>query len=75
MAFGSTEIGALYIGGWNLVSVFVEYWLLWKVYKVVPALQAAKDNRKVGQGASACKVYTINTDQNVLVKRKILVQM
>ncbi|XP_052766066.1 solute carrier family 40 member 1-like [Mya arenaria] len=43
MTFASTEIGALFIGGWNLVSVVVEYWLLWKVYSVVPALRAQKD--------------------------------
>ncbi|KAL4222198.1 hypothetical protein ACF0H5_018235 [Mactra antiquata] len=43
MAYASTEIGALFIGGWNVVSVFVEYYLLWKVYNEVPALRAKKD--------------------------------
>ncbi|KAL4222197.1 hypothetical protein ACF0H5_018234 [Mactra antiquata] len=43
MAYASTEIGALFIGGWNVVSVFVEYYLLWKVYIEVPALRAKKD--------------------------------
>ena len=50
MAFASTETGALFIGGWNLVSVFVEYWLLWKVYSVVPSLQARKEFIQTKEG-------------------------
>ncbi|KAL4225216.1 hypothetical protein ACF0H5_015907 [Mactra antiquata] len=42
MYFTSTGIGALFIAGWNLVSVFVEYILLWKVYSLVPALKSKK---------------------------------
>ncbi|XP_045169878.2 solute carrier family 40 member 1-like isoform X2 [Mercenaria mercenaria] len=47
MGFASTEVGALFIGGWNIVSVFVEYYLLWKVYNVVPALRAKKEQCRV----------------------------
>ncbi|XP_060553697.1 solute carrier family 40 member 1-like isoform X2 [Ruditapes philippinarum] len=47
MAFASTEVGALFIGGWNVVSVFLEYYLLWKVYNVVPALRAKKEKCRV----------------------------
>ena len=42
MTYASEDIGAIFIGGWNVVSLFVEYYLLWKVYSVVPALQEAK---------------------------------
>jgi len=57
MAFASTETGALFIGGWNLVSVFVEYWLLWKVYSVVPSLQARKEFIQTKEGRHI--TYTI----------------
>jgi iron-regulated transporter 1 len=50
MAFASTEVGALFIGGWNVVSVFLEYYLLWKVYNVVPALRAKKEKCRVEKG-------------------------
>ncbi|XP_004426782.1 PREDICTED: solute carrier family 40 member 1 [Ceratotherium simum simum] len=38
MTFGSTVIGCGFISGWNLVSMCVEYFLLWKVYQKTPAL-------------------------------------
>lgn len=47
MTYASTSIGALFIGGWNLVSVFVEYYLLWKVYDIVPALREKKFKRRM----------------------------
>jgi iron-regulated transporter 1 len=50
MTYASTEIGAIFIGGWNVISVFVEYYLLWKVYTVVPALRAVKDKCVVDKG-------------------------
>ena len=50
MTYASTSIGALFIGGWNLVSVFVEYYLLWKVYDIVPALKAKKYKRRIDKG-------------------------
>lgn len=64
MTYASTEIGAIFIGGWNVISVFVEYYLLWKVYTVVPALRAVKDkcvvdkdieNQESGKCASCMK--------------------
>lgn len=48
MAFGSHFIGCAFISGWNLCSVFVEYLLLWKVYKLTPAL-AVKAGQKEQQ--------------------------
>ncbi|XP_023363395.1 solute carrier family 40 member 1 [Otolemur garnettii] len=38
MTFGSPVIGCGFISGWNLVSMCVEYFLLWKVYLKTPAL-------------------------------------
>ncbi|KAJ0070434.1 hypothetical protein NL108_010529 [Boleophthalmus pectinirostris] len=38
MAYGSHFIGCGFISGWNLVSMCVEYSLLWKVYQKTPAL-------------------------------------
>ncbi|BFZ01025.1 hypothetical protein BsWGS_04064 [Bradybaena similaris] len=42
MTAASSKTGALFIAGWNLVSFFVEYTLLLKVYYSVPALQKDK---------------------------------
>ena len=38
MTYAGLENGALFIGAWNLASVAVEYYLIWKVYNTVPAL-------------------------------------
>ncbi|XP_005996590.1 solute carrier family 40 member 1 [Latimeria chalumnae] len=38
ITFGSPVIGCGFIAGWNLVSMCVEYLLLWKVYQKTPAL-------------------------------------
>ncbi|XP_066491497.1 solute carrier family 40 member 1 [Tiliqua scincoides] len=46
MTFGSPVIGCGFISGWNLLSMCVEYLLLWKVYQKVPAL-AHKASSKV----------------------------
>ncbi|GFN75308.1 solute carrier family 40 member 1 [Plakobranchus ocellatus] len=46
MSFIGVEFGALFIGAWNVFSVFGEYYLLWKVYNTVPSLREVKDLRK-----------------------------
>ncbi|XP_030066115.1 solute carrier family 40 member 1 [Microcaecilia unicolor] len=46
MTFGSVVIGCGFIAGWNLLSMCVEYLLLWKVYQKTPAL-AFKAGQKV----------------------------
>ena len=46
MTFGSAVIGCGFISGWNLVSMCVEYFLLWKVHQKTPAL-AVKATLKV----------------------------
>ncbi|KAM9664759.1 ferroportin isoform 2-T2 [Trichechus inunguis] len=38
MTFGSPVIGCGFISAWNLMSMCVEYFLLWKVYQKTPAL-------------------------------------
>ncbi|XP_051564977.1 solute carrier family 40 member 1 [Myxocyprinus asiaticus] len=38
MAFASHFIGCGFISGWNLFSMCLEYFLLWKVYQKTPAL-------------------------------------
>uniref|UniRef100_A0A4W4HDD2 Solute carrier family 40 member n=1 Tax=Electrophorus electricus TaxID=8005 RepID=A0A4W4HDD2_ELEEL len=38
MAFGSHFVGCGFISGWNLFSMCLEYFLLWKVYRMTPAL-------------------------------------
>ncbi|XP_028291718.1 solute carrier family 40 member 1 [Gouania willdenowi] len=48
MAFGSHFIGCGFISGWNLLSMCVEYALLWKVYQKTPAL-AVKAGQKEEQ--------------------------
>ncbi|XP_030641632.1 solute carrier family 40 member 1 [Chanos chanos] len=47
MAFGSPLIGCGFISGWNLISMSMEYFLLWKVYQKTPAL-AVKAGQKDG---------------------------
>ncbi|VDI15686.1 solute carrier family 40 (iron-regulated transporter), member 1, partial [Mytilus galloprovincialis] len=38
--FIALQYAAVFIAGWNLVSVFIEYFLIWKVYMEVPALKS-----------------------------------
>ncbi len=38
MELASLLVGSLFIAGWNVVSVFFEYGLLLRVYKLVPRL-------------------------------------
>ena len=43
MTYIGLVYGAIVIGGWNVLSVFVEFYLMWKVYNTVPALKAKKN--------------------------------
>lgn len=52
MAFGSHFVGCGFISGWNLFSMCLEYFLLWKVYQKTPALaikagQKESDNQEL----------------------------
>ncbi|KAI8782423.1 solute carrier family 40 member 1 [Biomphalaria glabrata] len=42
MGYSGVEFGAVFIGAWTFVSVFVAYYLLWKLYNTVPALKKLK---------------------------------
>ncbi|XP_053327955.1 solute carrier family 40 member 1-like [Spea bombifrons] len=42
MTFGSLVIGCGFVVGWNLLSVCVEYFILWKVYEKTPELMNKK---------------------------------
>lgn len=46
MFFTQLRNGAIFMAAWNLGTVFLEYYLLWKVYVTVPALQKAKIRNK-----------------------------
>ncbi|KAK7109676.1 ferroportin-like [Littorina saxatilis] len=43
MTYAGLENGAVFIAAWNVASVVIEYYLIWKVYNTVPALRAKKD--------------------------------
>lgn len=58
MAFGSHFIGCGFISGWNLVSMCVEYALLWKVYQKTPALAV-----KVGQKEQQVELKQLSTQK------------
>ena len=53
MTYIGLVYGAFFIGGWNVLSVFVELFLMWKVYNTVPALTAKKNTRR-SDGLSLC---------------------
>ena len=53
MTYIGLVYGAIFIGGWNVLSVFVELFLMWKVYNTVPALTAKKNTRR-SDGLSLC---------------------
>ncbi|CAH1789301.1 unnamed protein product [Owenia fusiformis] len=45
MTYGSTVVSAIFIAGWNMLSLVIEVWLLWIVYKRYPEL-ASKGQKK-----------------------------
>ena len=38
----SHPVGALVVAGWNFMTIFLEYFLLWKIYNDVPQLHRLK---------------------------------
>ena len=38
MSYGSMFVSAIFVAGWNICSVFIEYALLLRIYNKVPAL-------------------------------------
>ena len=45
MTYASMLAGAIFIAGWNFVSMFVEYYLIWRVYVAVPRLAYKESDR------------------------------
>ncbi|XP_067649889.1 ferroportin-like [Haliotis asinina] len=64
MYFTQLRNGAIFMAVWNLSTVFLEYFLLWKVYVTVPALQNAKFGKK-GMNHDAEKGYFTGKDTEV----------
>ena len=59
MTYAGLENGALFIGAWNLGSVAVEYYLMWKVYTTVPAL-SEKQSGKVKAGSAGMNAVLVD---------------
>ncbi|KAJ8247176.1 hypothetical protein GJAV_G00259630 [Gymnothorax javanicus] len=60
MSFGSHFVGCGFISGWNLCSMCVEYFLLWKVYQKTPALAF-----KAGQKGDNQEMKQLNIQQGL----------
>lgn len=69
MTFGSPVIGCGFISAWNLVSMCVEYFLLWKVYQRTPAL-AVKAALKVEEA----EMKQLNSPKGNWPNHQLLVQ-
>ncbi|XP_030066148.1 solute carrier family 40 member 1 [Microcaecilia unicolor] len=67
MTFGSPVIGCGFIAGWNLLSMCVEYLLLWKVYQKTPAL-AFKAGQKVEE--QELKELNVQKDMETYLNNK-----
>lgn len=65
MTFGSPVIGCGFISGWNLLSMCLEYLLLWKVYQKTPAL-ALKATSKIEE--SELKQLNVQKGINDILK-------
>ncbi|XP_067648892.1 ferroportin-like [Haliotis asinina] len=59
MYFTEMRIGAVFIGGWNVVTVFPEYYLMWKVYNTVPSLCKKKYWTKNDKAKAASSKETV----------------
>ncbi|XP_075036119.1 ferroportin isoform X1 [Mixophyes fleayi] len=62
MTFGSPVIGCGFIAGWNLVSMCVEYLLLWKVYQKTPALAIKAGKKDDDQELKQLNIKVIDTN-------------
>ncbi|KAG8432787.1 hypothetical protein GDO86_017143 [Hymenochirus boettgeri] len=64
MTFGSPVIGCGFIAGWNLLSMFVEYFLLWKVYQKTPALAIKSGKKDEDQELKQLNIQVIEANTN-----------
>lgn len=64
MTFGSPVIGCGFIAGWNLMSMCVEYMLLWKVYQKTPALAIKAGKKDDDQELKQLNIKVIDANSN-----------
>ncbi|XP_018431657.1 PREDICTED: solute carrier family 40 member 1-like [Nanorana parkeri] len=64
MTFGSPVIGCGFIAAWNLVSMCVEYMLLWKVYQKTPALAIKAGKKDDDQELKQLSIKVIDANSN-----------
>lgn len=64
MTFGSPVIGCGFIAGWNMLSMCVEYFLLWKVYQKTPALAIKSGKKDEDQELKQLNIQVIDTNTN-----------
>ncbi|XP_073503939.1 ferroportin [Phyllobates terribilis] len=64
MTFGSPVIGCGFIAGWNLMSMCVEYFLLWKVYQKTPALANKSCQKEDDQELKQLNIKVIDANSN-----------
>ncbi|XP_069115704.1 ferroportin-like [Argopecten irradians] len=59
MTYGSHIYGAIFIAGWNIAALFVEYFLVWKIYTLVPALhsKSTKDTPEIKEKSKMATQY------------------
>ncbi|XP_073414223.1 ferroportin isoform X1 [Dendrobates tinctorius] len=62
MTFGSPVIGCGFIAGWNLISMCVEYFLLWKVYQKTPALALKSCQKEDDQELKKLNIKVIDAN-------------
>ncbi|XP_069589946.1 ferroportin [Ranitomeya imitator] len=62
MTFGSPVIGCGFIAGWNLISMCVEYFLLWKVYQKTPALAIKSCQKEDDQELKQLNIKVIDAN-------------
>ncbi|XP_075686052.1 ferroportin [Rhinoderma darwinii] len=64
VTFGSAVIGCGFIAGWNLVSMCVEYLLLWKVYQKTPALAIKTFKKGDDQELKQLNIKVVDANSN-----------
>ncbi|KAM5151535.1 ferroportin isoform 2-T2 [Mantella aurantiaca] len=64
MTFGSPVIGCGFIAAWNLMSMCVEYMLLWKVYQKTPALAIKAGKKEDDQELKQLNIKDANSNNN-----------
>lgn len=70
MTFGSPVIGCGFISGWNLISMCIEYTLLYKVYKKTPALA-----HKTGSKGEESELKQLNVQKGNRISEVIFDQI